>query len=263
MLLLALASAAVACGATAPAPLAWPARVTVTSGQQSALSIRTPPLLQVTPAGEPRAALVRGAAPQLYSVCHSVPEHVQFRVSCIAPSAPGAAFTAVASAHYGTPVGTCAAGNLAAGSCASRAAVGRVTELCVGKTTCLLAAENAPMGGDPCPFTRKRLAVTLVGTCSHVRIEQSDPMCGLGYPCSDAVVGGGAGAAVKLQHRRFLRQLQQPLRRRLVRPVAVGAAPGPAGQRVPRVPPGAVVRPQRRRHGPHHRRRGRRQSRRA
>lgn len=53
------------------------------------------------------------------------------------------------------------------------------------------------MGGDPCPFTRKRLAVTLVGTCSHVRIEQSDPMCGLGYPCTDAVVGGGAGAAVK------------------------------------------------------------------
>lgn len=186
MLLLALASAAVAYGA--PAPLAWPARVTVTTGQSA-----PPP---DTPAGEPPAALVRGAAPQLYSVCHSVPEHVQFRVSCIAPSAPGAAFTAVASAHYGTPVGTCGAGNLAAGSCASRAAVGRVTELCVGKPTCLLAAENAPMGGDPCPFTRKRLAVTLVGTCSHVRIEQSDPMCGLGYPCTDAVVGGGAGAAV-------------------------------------------------------------------
>lgn len=129
-------------------------------------------------------APVRGSA-DTYNVCYEIKEHKQFRVTCIAPSSPTATFTGVVFASYGTPIGSCTTTtNLNADpACHAPDSVAKVRAACVGKRTCVLPSTNAFFGKDPCVGKVKRLVVKLVGDCSNVRIEESDPICGPNSPC--------------------------------------------------------------------------------
>ncbi len=79
---------------------------------------------------------------------------------------PGGVFTSVAFASFGTPAGaTCPFAVNA--TCNANSSVAVVAGLCVGKSACTIPARVAAFGGvDPCPLTRKALAVQLVGTCA-------------------------------------------------------------------------------------------------
>lgn len=83
------------------------------------------------------------------------PRSPSFTLSCVS-----GAFTSVAFADFGTLQGSCASG-FTAGNCTSAGATAAVRALCVGKSTCSVAASS--LGPDPCVGVEKTLAVSLNG----------------------------------------------------------------------------------------------------
>ncbi len=79
--------------------------------------------------------------------------------------ASGKAFTGVAFASFGTPVGSCSSGLAVNPACNANTSAALVAAACVGKSTCTLGVSDAAFGGDPCYDTAKVLAVALTGEC--------------------------------------------------------------------------------------------------
>lgn len=69
-------------------------------------------------------------------------------------------FTSVAFASFGTPVGNCSSG-WTLGACNAVSSVSTVSAACVGKSSCAIPVTDSVFG-DPCPGTKKELAVSLV-----------------------------------------------------------------------------------------------------
>ena len=67
-------------------------------------------------------------------------------------------------ASYGTPTGSCASRNFAAGNCSAKDAEAIVSEACLGKETCAIAVLTKTFKGDPCVNVPKELAVRV--TCT-------------------------------------------------------------------------------------------------
>jgi hypothetical protein len=92
-------------------------------------------------------------------------------LSCGGPG--GGTIDKVLFASYGTPSGSCTndgqgSNTFTAGSCAANATaiIAIVSRECLGKTSCVLDAATAGMGGDPCVGTIKTLAVAV--NCSGI-----------------------------------------------------------------------------------------------
>ena len=80
----------------------------------------------------------------------------------------GGVFDDVAFASFGTPAGDCSSGLTRNATCDAPASVAAVRAACVGRAACTLLANASVFGGsDPCPGTRKSLAVALLGKCSN------------------------------------------------------------------------------------------------
>lgn len=90
------------------------------------------------------------------TVCATADEGNSATVSC-----PSGTITAVSFASYGTPTGTC--GAFTAGSCSASTSSSVVTDQCVGRASCTVAASNSVFG-DPCPNVYKKIAIA--ATCS-------------------------------------------------------------------------------------------------
>ena len=82
----------------------------------------------------------------------------------LACGAPGATFSAVDFASFGTPRGTCAAGNLSLGSCHAANSASVVAAACLGRASCEVSSDRKVFAPDPCLHTPKWLDVAL--TCS-------------------------------------------------------------------------------------------------
>jgi hypothetical protein len=84
--------------------------------------------------------------------------------------AGGGVFSAVAFASFGTPGGASCPYAINA-TCHAPASSAVVAALCLGRAQCTIPATAAAFGGDPCPLTRKALAVQLEGSCAGVAFE--------------------------------------------------------------------------------------------
>jgi serine/threonine-protein kinase len=88
-------------------------------------------------------------------VCGSAAEGSSLTLAC--PT--GAVITGITFASYGSPTGAC--GSYQAGSCNASTSTSVVSNACVGKASCIVAANNATFG-DPCIGTDKTLDVEAV-----------------------------------------------------------------------------------------------------
>ena len=70
---------------------------------------------------------------------------------------PGDIIASITFASYGTPLGSC--GAFAVGPCNAPSSLSVVEGACVGRSSCVITADTATFGGDPCPGTTKQLFV--------------------------------------------------------------------------------------------------------
>jgi len=84
--------------------------------------------------------------------CRDVPEGGRALVNCAAGN-----ITKIHFASYGNAGGVC--GGYTLGSCHAASTAAKLAA-CVGKDQCVIDVNNDTFGGDPCPGTRKRLAVS-------------------------------------------------------------------------------------------------------
>lgn len=106
----------------------------------------------------------------------------------------GQTIASVAFASYGTPTGSC--GVFETSTCDATTSVARVEDICVGRASCSVPANNGQFG-DPCPGTRKRLVVEFVCSgavdeCPEDPNKETPGVCGCGTADTDA---DGDGAA--------------------------------------------------------------------
>jgi hypothetical protein len=87
-------------------------------------------------------------------LCAEVAEGAEQELTCPA----GTKVREVLFASYGVPQGGC--GSLQKGECHSPGSEEKINELCLWKSSCVVAAQNAVFD-DPCPGMPKRLAVEL------------------------------------------------------------------------------------------------------
>jgi hypothetical protein len=92
---------------------------------------------------------------EVLGACGTGNENSVAQVDC----PPGTQVSAVAFASYGTPEGSC--GAFTQSSCHSEASTEQVEQLCVGKASCVVPA-NDGVFGDPCEGSEKRLYVQVV-----------------------------------------------------------------------------------------------------
>ena len=126
--------------------------------------------------------------PTSAGTCAAVPENGSAQLACPA----GEVIKQIDFASYGTPTGTC--GSFSFGACNASDSLSTVQALCVGKSSCTIAAANATFG-DPCVGTVKRLYLQV--TCgasaapSPPDMGQSSPdmTCASGA-CTQASSGG-------------------------------------------------------------------------
>ena len=90
-------------------------------------------------------------------VCSTAAEGASVVLTCN----PGSSITDITFASYGTPTGTC--NNYAIGACNAASSVQKLKDGCLGKTTCVLGANNTTFG-DPCGGVGKKLYVQVVCT---------------------------------------------------------------------------------------------------
>ena len=107
------------------------------------------------PAGAAPAALVASEGAPPATCAADAPENAPVTFSC----PPGATFTAVDFASFGTPNGNCQAG-FAAGSCNAANSTAVVAAACVGAQTCTIDVSDA-LFGDVCHGTVKHFDALL------------------------------------------------------------------------------------------------------
>jgi alpha-L-rhamnosidase len=89
----------------------------------------------------------------------ALPNGTSLTLSCA-----GGVFERVAFASFGTPTGSMCPFSVNA-SCHANTSVAIVSQLCLGKEACTIPATDK-LFGDPCPETKKFLAVQLLGSCA-------------------------------------------------------------------------------------------------
>lgn len=121
--------------------------------------------------GRVSSAWVTPPHPAQGDVCGMVPEKANLTFTC---HTPGKAFTGVAFASFGTPIGNCSSGWAVDPTCHAPTSMDVVKKACVGQSTCSLPATTAYFGGtDPCLNVVKYLAVALEGDCAGVSLTYS------------------------------------------------------------------------------------------
>jgi hypothetical protein len=107
------------------------------------------------PAGTAPAALVASEGAPAATCAADAPENAPVTFSC----PPGATFTAVDFASFGSPSGGCA-GGFALGSCNAANSTAIVAAACVGAQTCTIDVSDT-LFGDPCHNTVKHFDAAL------------------------------------------------------------------------------------------------------
>ena len=138
-----------------------------------AAAVPAGPLGQMVPWAAPPVAVTQTlvpvsvtphAGPVVNNTCGVDPEGVSVQMSC---GGDGNTISAVTFASYGTPTGSCAAGDLAHNAHCDADIGAVVTALCAGKQSCSIECDQASCGGqplpkgDPCFQTAKSLAVAV------------------------------------------------------------------------------------------------------
>jgi hypothetical protein len=96
-----------------------------------------------------------------YAACGLANQGMDLTLTC-----NGGTFDNVLFASFGTPMGACLS-HLTYGQCNANTSIAAITDACMGKSTCTIAANATVFGGDPCPNVVKQLAVALGGaTCA-------------------------------------------------------------------------------------------------
>jgi len=122
-------------------------------------------------------------------ICATAAENGTATLSCPA----GKTITSVTYASYGTPSGSC--GSFADGSCKASSSVALVSNACVGKASCTVAANNATFG-DPCAGVVKRLNVQAVCGASSSGGSTTGSGADAGVvPPGTSGAGGAGGSA--------------------------------------------------------------------
>jgi glucuronoarabinoxylan endo-1,4-beta-xylanase len=119
-------------------------------------------------------------------VCTSAAENASATLACPA----GQSISSIGFASYGTPTGAC--GSYATSACNASNSMSIVSNACLGRTSCTVAANNATFG-DPCLNTVKRLNVQV--HCSAAGSGGTGGTGGSGGTGGTAGTGGTGGSS--------------------------------------------------------------------
>jgi len=121
------------------------------------------PLTEVSASIEVQAGRIASDWQFTDSLCQVVPENTNLVITCLSGTIQQVDF-----ASFGLPTGSCVGNSLQVdSSCDASDSVSIVQQLCVGKSSCTVAATDGVFG-DPCFGQVKRLAVRVSGCQSVV-----------------------------------------------------------------------------------------------